>query len=262
MADITLSQSSSSLRTLQATTDLLTRSRERLAERSSTRTGNEPQSPTVTAAGLVSRANDLTQLSEAISDAAETVQAATDGISQIIELVESAQQSLADDDSTDSTSLADILKQLIEQINEVVNGSGVNGVNLLDGDSLSVSFNTEGTSKLDIEGADDTASGLGIEAADADGEDSVSSLLEKLAAALEALQGQLASLGNTLSQVETRQDFALSMIATLQAGASSLAIADTDEEGANLLALQTRQLLSSTNQSLTAEADQSVLRLF
>jgi Bacterial flagellin C-terminal helical region len=37
---------------------------------------------------------------------------------------------------------------------------------------------------------------------------------------------------------------------------------DTNEEGANLLALQTRQQLSSTALSLGAQADQDVLRLF
>ena len=39
-------------------------------------------------------------------------------------------------------------------------------------------------------------------------------------------------------------------------------LADSNEEGANLLALQTRQQLSSTALSLAAQADQNVLRLF
>ena len=39
-------------------------------------------------------------------------------------------------------------------------------------------------------------------------------------------------------------------------------LADTNEEGANLLTLQTRQSLSSTSLSFAAQADQNVLRLF
>ena len=52
------------------------------------------------------------------------------------------------------------------------------------------------------------------------------------------------------------------MINTLQTGADNLVLADTNEEGANMLALQTRQQLSTTALSLAAQADQGVLRLF
>ena len=45
-------------------------------------------------------------------------------------------------------------------------------------------------------------------------------------------------------------------------GAANLTLADTNEEAANLLALQTRQQLSSTALSLASQADQNVLRLF
>jgi len=54
----------------------------------------------------------------------------------------------------------------------------------------------------------------------------------------------------------------LAMINTLQAGADSLTLADSNEEGANLLALQTRQQLSTTALSLASQASQAVLRLF
>ena len=52
------------------------------------------------------------------------------------------------------------------------------------------------------------------------------------------------------------------MINTLTTGADQLTLADSNEEGANLLALQTRQQLSTTALSLAAQADQNVLRLF
>ncbi|MBO6551235.1 MAG: flagellar protein, partial [Rhizobiales bacterium] len=59
-----------------------------------------------------------------------------------------------------------------------------------------------------------------------------------------------------------RQDFTKSLINVLETGAANLTLADTNEEGANLLALQTRQQLSSTSLSLASQADQNVLRLF
>jgi flagellin-like hook-associated protein FlgL len=52
------------------------------------------------------------------------------------------------------------------------------------------------------------------------------------------------------------------MINTLQVGSDSLTLADTNEEGANMLALQTRQQLSTTALSLASQANQAVLRLF
>jgi carbon-monoxide dehydrogenase large subunit len=42
----------------------------------------------------------------------------------------------------------------------------------------------------------------------------------------------------------------------------AMVVADTNEEAANLLALQTRQQLSSTALSMASQADQAVLRLF
>ncbi|WP_321502554.1 flagellin [Breoghania sp.] len=52
------------------------------------------------------------------------------------------------------------------------------------------------------------------------------------------------------------------MMNTLQTGADNLVLADGNEEAANMLALQTRQQLSSTALSLASQADQAPLRLF
>ena len=84
----------------------------------------------------------------------------------------------------------------------------------------------------------------------------------QLDTALSNLRTQASKFGSQLSTVQTRQDFTKNLINTLQTGADNLVLADTNEEGANLLALQTRQQLSSTALSLSAQADQAVLRLF
>ena len=55
--------------------------------------------------------------------------------------------------------------------------------------------------------------------------------------------------------MQIRQDFTKAMINTLQTGADNLTLADTNEEGANLLALQTRQQLSTTALSLASQAE-------
>ena len=62
--------------------------------------------------------------------------------------------------------------------------------------------------------------------------------------------------------ITIRQDFTSSMINTLQTGSDNLTLADMNEEGANMLMLQTRQSLGTTALSLAAQAAQSVLKLF
>ena len=83
-----------------------------------------------------------------------------------------------------------------------------------------------------------------------------------LTAALTTLRSESQALSSSLATIQVRQDFTKAMVNTLNTGADSLTLADSNEEGANLLALQTRQQLSTTALSLAAQADQNVLRLF
>ncbi len=68
-------------------------------------------------------------------------------------------------------------------------------------------------------------------------------------------------MSGNLAVVNTRLDFTGNMINTLQKGADNLTLADMNEEGANLLMLQTRQALGTTALSLASQAAQLVLRL-
>ena len=70
------------------------------------------------------------------------------------------------------------------------------------------------------------------------------------------------TLSNQLSTITTRQEFTTKMINTLEDGAAELVNADLNEEGANMLMLQTRQSLGTTSLSLASQAAQSVMRLF
>ena len=76
------------------------------------------------------------------------------------------------------------------------------------------------------------------------------------------LRQKSSKLSGNLSIITVRQDFSTNMINTLTEGSDKLTLADTNEEGANMLMLQTRQSLSTTALSLSAQAAQSVLRLF
>ena len=169
-------------------------------------------------------------------------------------------------------SLLTQFNSLLTQIDSATSDAGYNGVNLLNGDTLKLSFNENGTSSIDIQTKDASgasfainATNLGIDAqtaVDFGSNTTLDSLSSDLTDALTTLRTQASALGSSLSVVQTRQDFTKAMINTLQTGADNLVLADSNQEGANLLALQTRQSLSTTALSLSAQADQAVLSLF
>jgi flagellin-like hook-associated protein FlgL len=162
------------------------------------------------------------------------------------------------------TSLAEQFDDLRTQIDQLAADSGYNGINLLDSDALKVTFNEDGTSSVTISGATLNSSGLSISATTVSFQTDleVNGALSELSAALTTLRSQASEFGNSLAVVQTRQDFTKMMINTLQIGADRLVLADSNEEGANMLALQTRQQLSTTALALSSQADQAVLRLF
>jgi flagellin-like hook-associated protein FlgL len=154
---------------------------------------------------------------------------------------------------------------ILGQIDSLAKDASYNGVNLLNGDDLKVTFNEKGTSSLTIQGVTFDSAGLGLSSISGTGfqtNANIDDTIGKLDTALTSLRTQSSSFGSSLTTVQTRQDFTKNMINTLQTGSDNLVLADTNEEGANLLALQTRQSLSTTALSLSAQASQAVLRLF
>lgn len=148
------------------------------------------------------------------------------------------------------------------QIDRIVADSGYAGVNLLNGVDMTTFFNEGRTSSLTTKGVDFTAAGLGLTDADFSSKEAIDTSVAQVRDALMTLRNFGNSLSNNLSIIQNRQDFTSQTINTLKAGADDLTLADQNEEGANLLALQTRQQLGVTALSLAAQSQQSVLRLF
>jgi len=271
MSDITLSAGvRSNLLQLQSTSDLITRTQTRLASGKRVNSALDNAINFFTAQGLDNRANDLSALLDSESSAINTIQAANNGITAITKLVQSAQSLVSQARQTSDTLTQDTLAtqfdDLLTQIGQLAGDSGFNGVNLLAGNDLTVNLNETATSSVTVSGVDYTnasASPLSIATA---GNWQTSAALDTaaadLSAALTKLRGESQTLSSNLSTIQIRQDFTKATINTLQSGADALTLADPNEEGANLLALQTRQQLSTTALSLAAQADQNVLRLF
>ena len=162
------------------------------------------------------------------------------------------------------TSFAAQFDALRTQIDQLSSDSGYNGVNLLKGDWHKVTFNESSSSSLTIAGVSFNSTGLGVTAStnNFQSDTDINNYLTKLTTASNTLRTQASTFGANLSVVQNRQDFTKGLINTLTTGADALTLADQNEEGASLLALQTRQQLSQTALSLSNQADQAVLRLF
>ncbi len=164
--------------------------------------------------------------------------------------------------------LADQFNVLRDQLDKMADDASFNGVNLLRGDKLKITFNETGTSSIDIQvkdgkSVDSTELGLPttMVAKDLDADNGIDSLLDQVKAAITQVRSQASTFGSNLSVVENRQDFTKKMMNTLQGGASNLTLADMNEEAANMVALQTRQSLATSSLSMANQADQNVLQL-
>lgn len=156
--------------------------------------------------------------------------------------------------------------ELRVQIDQLAGDANYQGVNLLGGDDLVINFNETQTSQITIRGVnmkvDEDLAMSEIDDRYFQDDANLRATIAEIDAATRTLRSQASTLGSNLGVVEIRQDFTDKLVNTLEGGAADLTLADTNEEGANLLALQTRQQLASVSLSLAGQAEQNVLRLF
>jgi flagellin len=170
--------------------------------------------------------------------------------------------------NTTRQALATQFDQIRAQIDQAVTDAGYNGTNLLNGGTLTVTFNEGGTSELTVAGVTYSATALGVPVASTgtgyqfQSDTEINTALTALTTALSTLSAQSSILDSQMSIVEARQDFNSSMADLLSAGADDLVLADTNEESANLLALQTRQQLATEALSFSTAMQRFALMLF
>ena len=164
--------------------------------------------------------------------------------------------------SADTLNLQNDFNAVRSEIDALVKDAGYQGINLLNDDDLTVTFNADRTNKYTVEGVKADADSLGLTEADwASGEDIASSITEAVNSITD-LRSFASSFGTDNAIMETRREFTENMVNTLENGAAELVNADMNEESANMLALQTRQQMGTISLSIANQAEQSVLRLF
>jgi flagellin len=163
------------------------------------------------------------------------------------------------------TNLVSQYNNVLQQINTTSQDSSFNGINLLNGDTLKLTFNETGKSTLSISGVTFNTAGLGltnlVSGTDFLDSNSANTTLTALTNASTTLRSEASSLGSNLSIVQIRQDFNKNLINVLQTGSSNLTLADTNQEAANSQALSTRQSIAVSALALANQSQQSVLQL-
>jgi flagellin-like hook-associated protein FlgL len=164
---------------------------------------------------------------------------------------------------------------------EIASASNMSGAN---SSGFAISFNEDGSSingtadvigirSAEITEASESSTANGVGSAgqtlnsaitwtdDATYQTNLKSVVSDLEAFDTALINTAKSLSQNVNIVSLRQDFTSGLVGTLQEGADKLTLADLNEEGANLLALQTSQTLGIQSLSLASQSNQAVLSL-
>jgi flagellin len=219
--------------------------------------------------GFLQRANDLSNLKDTLSTSLQAVSSVNQSISDVSTVVNQLQgittQALGTTDTTVRAGLASQFNQLLTQLDQLVNDATFNGTNLLNStsSSLVVFFNETNTTSLTITGVNITSAGLSV--ANAAGAfastDNIGTSQSLLLTALSTLRTDAASFGGNATLIQTRQDFTTNLINSLQTASDNLTLADTNQEGANLQALQAQNQLGIVSLGISGTLAQAILRI-
>jgi len=272
MTDITLSAAvRSNLLALSQTSRLIDRTQERLS------TGLRVNSPVDDAKAffeskaLSDRAATINEKKDSIDQAVSSVSVALEAVSAIDSLVQQLKgvvnSAASGATAAEFTELNAQYNSLILQIDNLAADASYQGVNLVNGTgtTLTVYFSNSTTSVLRINsvGLTHTSTDLSITTgATLSLASARTCAINQLDLAIATLDAKAKTLGSNVALLQTRLDFSSNYANELQAGSDKLVLADITEEGANLVALQTRQQLGISALSFAGQSEQSILSLF
>lgn len=253
------------------------------------------------AKSLTDRAEDLGDRKSAMEQGVKTLETALSASNAIEKLVSQMKGVVDSARSGDQTQRAEYTKQLQElskQIERLVEDSSYQGLNLLNSSAskLSVRFSEKSEAKLNVDGVDFqssaffldsggnkcasimattdaiVSSGLGfgllLSAFNFDNAEQLASFnsmadlaVSRLDKVISNVRSKASNLASNVNILNIRTDFTKEYVSTLESGASKLTVADLNSEGANLLALQTRQQMGIQTLSFAGQSEQSILSL-
>ncbi|MGE5545700.1 MAG: flagellin [Solirubrobacterales bacterium] len=290
MADnVTLSSAlRSNLLSLQKTGDLVNRTNSRLSTGLKVASAIDDAVAYFQAKGLSDRASDLTVRKDGIDQGISTVKSAITGLEAIEKTLVQMKGVALSAKAATNTERADLTKQfntLALQLNNLANDASYQGLNLINSTAakLKVEFSDKSAAVLTINGVNAQigtlpgTSALGGTSAASNvasvlagaAWNTVSAAVSKFDAVIKSLDSAVISvrsstktLGTNVALLQTRLDFTKQYVNNLKEGSDKLTLADLNEEGANLVSLQTRQQLGIQALSFAGQQEQGVLALF
>lgn len=302
MADIALSSSvRSNLMALQSTSGFIGRTQTRLSTGQAVSSPVDDAVKFFQAKSLSNRATDLLSRKDSVDqgiNALKTSLTATEAMEDLVKQMKGVIDSARSADKTQRTSYTTQFEELASQIEKLVDDASYQGLNLLNSTAskLSVRFSDKSDSKLEVDGvnfktsaffkdnAGATASaaseatllstigfvgGTGFESYNvsiatelasfnAHADDAINALDETIS----NLRSEAATMAGNVAILQVRSNFTQEYANVLEGGAGQLTLADLNAEGANLLALQTRQQMGIQALSFAGQSEQAVLGLF
>jgi flagellin-like hook-associated protein FlgL len=289
------------LLSIQNTAGLIGRTQDRLSTGLAIKSPIDDAVKYFQAKSLSDRAGDLSERKDGIDQGVSALEAtlkATEGMEKLVKQMKGIVDGARSQSKSERIEAQNQLKELVSQVQRLVDDASYKGLNLLNASTstLSVRFSEKSDSKLDVNGVNLNASAfyldsggaqLGVSAT-AIAADIVSALgfslqlnnydlskasvlavfnskadtvLKSLDRTITNLRSKASNIANNAAILRVRLDFTKEYVNVLQGGSDKLTLADLNEEGANILALQTRQQLGIQALSLAGQAEQSILRL-
>jgi len=298
MADIALTAAQrSSLLSLQQTQTLSDRTQTRLTTGKSVNSVVDDAVNFFRAQALSDRGTDfalrrdeIDQGISSLSTALQAVESVDNLLNQLQGIVEAARSQSTAERQSATTQFIEVGKQ----ISELIEDASFAGLNLLNStnSTLDVSFGVRTSSRLQVTGfnlnttAADATTGIftvaaftannstftisnfGVSSgsftsfgADNSNVSFATTAVQRISTGISNLRARGASLGANVAILQTRLDFTDNYVNELQVGSDKLTLADLNEEGANLVALQTRQQLGIQSLAISGQQQQSILAL-
>jgi len=299
MSDISLSASArNTLLALTSTASLMSRTQSRLTTGLTVSSAIDDAIAYYQAINLTNRAADFSTRKDEINQGISGLSAAVQGttlVSSILSQMSGIITTVSTADSATRTALSSQFSDLARQINSAVTDANYQGLDLVNNSSASMTvyFSEATKASLTVTAKNLNASKLlttmGVAASTA-GIQMVANMLAAAGAAvggfsaltsqanlspaavlanvtsildrgINRVRAQSALLGGNVTFLQSRMDFTSNYINTLQEGSGKLTLADLNEEGANLVTLETRQQIGIQALSIAGQQQQSILSL-
>ena len=291
----------SSLLSLQSTQTLSERTQTRLSTGRKINGVTDDAVNFFRAKALTDRAGDFSlrkdgidQGISALNSALSAIESIDNFVKQMKGIVEAAKSQSSQERAAASTQFEEIGIQIFQLIED----ASYQGLNLLNAttSTLDVSFGVRTASRLQVDGLDlnmstvtstsvdfaifsvstfsgggqnlnlSTAWGLSAGSFTSFGLANsnitqANSMVNILDDAISRLRGHASGLGSNVAVLQNRLDFTNTYVNELTVGSDKLTLADLNEEGANLVALQTRQQLGIQALSISGQQQQAILSL-